>query len=310
MIFEKAIHIKELAERLGAELKGNADLIITGMNEINKVQSGQLIFVDHPKYYEKVLNSKASAIIIDRHDVNVPTGKALLIHETPFLAYNRLAKELRPTESFHQKIASDVQVGEDTIIEKGAFIGSHCTIGARCHIHAGSYIGHYTHIGDDVNIQPLATIGSDAFYFNKNSEAYIPWHSIGRVIIHDRVFIGSGSTINRGVSGDTIVGEGSKIDCQVQIGHGVVIGNNCLIAAQAGIGGKTILEDNVTLYGQVGVAQRIRIGANAIILGKSGVTKSLPGGKTYFGYPAAEVGEKYKELAALRMLPNFMTKHQ
>ena len=125
---------------------------------------------------------------------------------------------------------------------------------------------------------------------------------ICRVVIEDNVDIGAGCTINKGVSNDTIIGEGTKIDCQVHIGHDAQIGKNCLIAAQAGISGNTVIEDEVVIYGQVGVAQNLRIGKKAIILAKSGVSKDLAGDKTYFGYPAQEVRDAYKELAILRQL--------
>jgi len=122
------------------------------------------------------------------------------------------------------------------------------------------------------------------------------------VIIEDNVDIGAGCTINKGVSGDTTIGAGTKIDCQVHIGHDARIGKNCLIAAQAGISGNTVLGDEVVVYGQVGIAQNLKIGAKAVILAKSGVSKDLEGGKTYFGYPAQEAREAYKELATLRQL--------
>jgi UDP-3-O-[3-hydroxymyristoyl] glucosamine N-acyltransferase len=166
-------------------------------------------------------------------------------------------------------------------------------------------------IGDNVVIGANSIIGSDAFYFKKTDEgSFKPWRSGGRVIIHNDVHIGAGCTIAKGVSGDTVIGKGSKLDCQIHIGHGVVIGENCLFAAQVGIGGKTIVEDNVVLYGQVGIAQALHIGAGAVVLAKSGVSKSLDGGKTYFGIPADEVREKYKELAALRQLPDFLKKNR
>ncbi len=305
MKFEKAVDIKDLAARIGAEIKGDTTLSITGINEIHKVEPGDVVFVDHEKYYEKVINSKASAIIIDK-EVPFPEGKALLICDEPFFAYNQLAKEMNPVVPLQSAISSDLKVGEGTIIEKGAFIASNVVIGKNCHIHAGAYIGKDTVIGDEVNIQPAAIIGSDAFYFNKKADGFHQWRSVGRVVLESRVYIGSGSTINRGVSGDTIIGEGTKIDCLVQIGHGVVVGKHCLFAAQVGIGGKTIVGDHVTMYGQVGIAQRLKIGSHAVILAKSGVSKDLEGHKTYFGYPASEVREKYKELAALRNLPEFM----
>lgn len=305
MKFNRTISVKEIAERIGARILGDEELLLTGMNEIHKVEEGDLLFVDNAKYYDKVLGSKGSAVIIDQ-EVSCPEGKALLVCEDPFSAYNRIAYEENPIVPMRNAIASDVQIGAGSIVEKGAFIASNCVIGKNCHIHSGAYIGKDTIIGDDVVVQPFVVIGSDAFYFNKKQDGFHQWRSVGRVIIESRVYVGSGSTINRGVSGDTIIGYGTKIDCQVQIGHGVVIGKHCLLAAQVGIGGKTIVEDHVTMYGQVGVAQRLRIGARAVILAKSGVSKNLEGGKTYFGYPASEVREKYKELAALRNLPDFM----
>ena len=120
--------------------------------------------------------------------------------------------------------------------------------------------------------------------------------------------IGAGCTINRGVSGESVIGEGTKIDCQVHVGHGVVIGKNCLIAAQVGIAGKTIIGDNCVIYGQAGIAQNVMIGDNSVILAKSGVSKDLRGNKTYFGYPAGEAREKYKEIAMLRLLSHIEVK--
>ncbi|MCB0617715.1 MAG: UDP-3-O-(3-hydroxymyristoyl)glucosamine N-acyltransferase, partial [Saprospiraceae bacterium] len=160
-------------------------------------------------------------------------------------------------------------------------------------------------IGEHVTIQAGAIIGTDAFYYQRREEGYAKWRSGGRVVIEDRVEIGAGCTINKGVSGDTIIGEGSKLDCQVHIGHGVVIGKNCLLAGQVGVGGKTVIEDNVVLYGQVGVIQRVRIGRDAVVLAGAGVSKSLEGGKVYFGAPASEAPTKYREIAALRHLPEF-----
>ena len=145
-------------------------------------------------------------------------------------------------------------------------------------------------------------IGTDAFYFKKINGHYTKWRSGGRVIIENDVEVGAGCTINRGVSGETIIGEGTKMDCQVHIGHGVVIGKHCLIVAQTGIAGKSSIGDYSTIYGQVGIAQNVHIGAKSVILGKSGVSKDLEGGKTYYGTPAGDAKEKFREIAAVKML--------
>jgi len=193
-------------------------------------------------------------------------------------------------------------MGRNTHIDYGVTIGHDVVIGDDCYIQSGAFIGDGTKIGDRVNIQAGALLGTDAFYFKKINGAYHKWRSGGRVIVNDDVEIGAGCTINRGVSGETIIGAGTKLDSQVHVGHGVVIGQHCLIAAQTGIGGKTIIGDSCVIYGQVGIAQNLVIGSNSVILAKSGVSKNLRGGETYFGYPADIAREKFKELARLRQI--------
>jgi UDP-3-O-[3-hydroxymyristoyl] glucosamine N-acyltransferase len=170
-------------------------------------------------------------------------------------------------------------------------------------------IAEHTIIQDHVTIQSGSVIGTEAFYFKKTEAGYQKWRSGGRVVIEDHVDIGPGCTINKGVSGDTRIGEGTKIDSQVHIGHDVVIGKRCLLAAQVGVSGNTVLGDDVVLYGQVGIAQNLKIGNKVIVSAKSGVSKDLEGGKVYFGYPAAEARSKFKELAALRHLPEFLSNY-
>ncbi len=299
MKFNYPIPIKDIASSYGVQLVGNQQIFATGLNEIHKVKEGDITFVDHPKYYERALNSQATVIIIDKQ-VDVPNGKALLVCERPFEIYNDLAKQHRPFK--HLPKQNNKTFDPSTIIEEGVIICSDVVIGRNCYIQAGAYIGTNTIIGDNVIIQAGALIGTDAFYFKKEEGRYTKWHSCGRVVIEDDVVIGAGCTINKGVSGDTVVGEGSKLDSQVHLGHGAVLGKNCLLAAQVGIGGKTIVGDNVVMYGQVGVAQSIIIEDDVVILAKSGVSKNLAGGKTYFGYPAQEARQSYKEIATLRRM--------
>lgn len=304
MKFKQKISVEEIAKLIGAEIKGRKDLNVLGMNEIHKVEKGDLTFVDNHKYFQRSLDSSASVIIINE-DVKCPRGKALLIHKSPFTVYNKLAKKFQPKRILDRDQAKDAQIHPTAIIEPNVVIGHNVTIGRDTYIQANSYIGNDTVIGDGVEIHAGTTIGTDAFYFHKSAKKYTKWYSIGRVVIENKVVIGANCTINRGVSGDTVIGEGSKLDSQVHLGHGVVIGKHCLIAGQVGIGGKTILEDHVVLFGQVGIAQNLRIGRGAIIAAKSGVSKDLAGGLTYFGTPAAEIKTKHRELAALRHLPDF-----
>jgi len=278
-------------------------LAATGINEIHKVQVGDIAFSDVKKYFEKTLKSAATVILLNEV-VECPPGKAILVVANPFEVYDTLVRDHRPFEPLTEPVSHRAEIHPTAIIEPGVVIAPNVTIGAHSYIQANAYIGEHTHIGSHVHIGPGTIIGSDAFYFKKQADGSLhKWRSGGRVIIHDRVDIGAGCTINKGVSGDTIIGEGSKLDCQIHIGHGVVIGKNCLFAAQVGIGGKTVIGDNVVLYGQVGIAQAVHIGDGAVLLAKSGAGKSLEGGKTYFGAPCDEAREKFKELAALRQLP-------
>lgn len=306
MKFPQPIPVRALAERFEAQLIGNADLLATGINEIHKVEPGDIAFSDAPKYFQKTLDSAATILLLNA-PAECPPGKAILVVAQPFEVYNTLVREHRPFQPLTSLVSHRAEVHPTAIIEPGVVLAPNVHIGAHCYIQANAYIGEHTHIGKHVNIGPGAIIGSDAFYFKKHPDgSFEKWRSGGRVIIHDHVDIGAGCTINKGVSGDTVIGEGSKLDCQIHIGHGAVIGRHCLFAAQVGIGGKTVIGDRVVLYGQVGIAQALHIGDGAVVLAKSGVSKSLEGGKTYFGTPADEMRDKYKELAALRQLPDLL----
>jgi UDP-3-O-[3-hydroxymyristoyl] glucosamine N-acyltransferase len=307
MKFKSPIPIKEIAQLINAKIIGDDTQAASGINEINKVQMGDITFVDVKKYFDKSLKSAATFIILNE-EIEAPEGKILLYHPQPFDAYNFLAYHFRPFEAQLTPRSATAQIHPTAIIEPNVIIGHHVTIGEYTHIQANTVIGEYVTIGNNVIIQPNCTIGSDAFYYKKESESYTKWRSIGRVLIEDNVEIGAGTTIAKGVSGDTIIGFGSKIDCQCHIGHGVVVGKHCLFAAQVGIGGKTIIGDNVVLYGQVGIAQRLKIGNNVLVGAKSGVSKDLDADTAYFGYPAQEMRQSYKELAALRQLPDLIKK--
>jgi UDP-3-O-[3-hydroxymyristoyl] glucosamine N-acyltransferase len=301
MDFPQSISVAEIAGWIGARISGDGALQLNGVNEIHKVREGDITFVDHPKYFHASLTSAASAIIVPS-DMECPPGKALLVVEKPFLAYEQVVNRFRAFTPILTDTKEGQQIDPSAIIEDGAIIGSHVHIGKDSYIQSGAIIRPYSYLGERVIIHSGAIIGTQAFYFKKWPEGFQAWTACGRVIIEDDVWVGSGATIAQGVSGDTIIGAGTKIDCQVMIGHGAVIGKNCLIAAQAGIAGKTIIGDWVTIYGQAGLAQNLRIGDRATILAQSGVSRDLDGGKSYFGYPAEESRIKFRELAALRAM--------
>lgn len=310
MKFDKPVPLTQIASLINAELIGNTTAQATGINEIHKVEEGDLVFVDHPKYYEKCIQSAASYIIINKQ-TDFPEGKALLITEDPFEAYQTIVRHFRPFAPSMQMIGSTSSAGEGTVIMPGAYIGNHVQIGKGCVIHPNVTIMDHCIIGDEVVIQAGAVIGSDAFYYNKKTNRDIHYKrmlSAGRVVIENGVEIGAGCTIDRGVSGDTLIGAGTKMDNLVHIGHDTVVGKNCLFAAQVGIAGATIIEDNVILWGQVGVSKTLTIGKDAIVLAQSGVPSSLAGGKTYFGYPAEDASLKRRELVWIKRIPELWHK--
>ena len=293
---------------IGGHLYGNQSLSITGINEINKVQSGDITFVDHPKYYSKALSSSASLIIINQKQDFDHSNKAIIVHEDPFQAFNLLVDNYYKFSPSNELIAESAQIGSGTIIQPNTFIGNNVKIGKNCLIHANVSIYDHVEIGDNVIIHGNTCIGSDAFYFKNRGAYHDKLHSCGNVIIQDDVEIGASCTIDKGVSSDTLIGQGTKIDNQVHIAHGVTIGKHCLFAAKVAIAGKTIVEDHVTLWGGVGVNSKVTIGARAIVLGQSGVTKSIEGGKTYMGTPAQESRAHLKQQIMLRKLPELLKK--
>ena len=309
MKLNQSISVKEIAELINAKIIGDSSIQIDYISEIHKVRSGSLTFVDNEKYYNQSIYSSASAIIIDK-TFECPKDKVLLVVDRPFKAYNYLAKHFSPFTYVKAQISDSAIIGKNTIIEPGVIIGNQVTIGDDCHIRANTVLLDNTKIGNKVIVNANCSIGNDAFYYKKNQQKkYEKWHSIGSVIIEDHVEIGANCTIDKGVSSETVIGEGTKIDNSVHIGHGVRVGRHCLIAAQTGIAGKTIIQDYVTIYGQVGISKSLVVGEGATILAKAGVPKSIPGGnQEYFGIPAGESRTKFRELIAMRQLPELITK--
>lgn len=310
MRFPSPVSLQWLAGFLGAELVGNKDGQATGINEIHKVESGDLVFVDHPKYYNTCINSAASFIIINKV-VDVPAGKALLVVDQPFEAYLRIVRHFRPFEPAVKLISDSATIGEGTYIAPGTFIGHHVVIGKNCIIQPNVSIMDHSIIGNNVVIQAGTVIGSDAFYYNSKKDREV-WYrrmeSCGRVIIEDDVEIGAGCTVDRGVTHDTVIGRGTKMDNLIHLGHDTLVGRNCLLAAQVGVAGVVEIGNGVILWGQVGVSKTLSIGDNAVVYAQSGVPASIEGGKTYFGSPVADAKEKMKEIVWLKRIPELWKK--
>jgi len=301
MKFPKTHTLKEIAKITNTQFIGDANFPVKGINEIHVVKEGDVVFVDHPKYYDKALRSKATVVLINKK-VDFPKGKALLISDDPFRDFNKLSNHFNPFKPANNSISESAKIGKNTIIQPNVFLGNNVVIGNNCIIYPNVIIYDNCVIGNNVTIHAGTILGADAFYYKNRPTGFDKLISCGRVVVEDNVDIGAACTIDKGVTGDTTIGQGSKLDNQIQIGHDTIIGKKCLIASQTGIAGCCIIEDQVTIWGQVGTNSGITIGKKAVILGQTGVTKSVKGGQSYFGTPITESRQKLKELATLRKL--------
>lgn len=307
MKFPAPHSLEKIAGIIQCDYVGDPNFPVFGMNEIHVVEPGDIVFVDHPKYYDKALNSPATVILINKK-VDCPEGKALLISDDPFRDFNKLTLHFKPFQSANNSIADSAKIGGGTIVQPNVFIGNNVEIGKNCLIYSNVCIYDNTRIGNNVTIHAGSVLGGDAFYYKNRPEKFDKLLSGGNVVLEDNVDIGALCTIDKGVTASTTIGEGTKIDNQVQVGHDTIIGKRCLIASQVGIAGCVVIEDFVTIWGQVGITSGITIGEKAVISAQSGVSKSLKGHASYFGSPADEFRKKYKELASIRMIPSIIEK--
>lgn len=307
MRFTRPQTLKNIAELINAKYIGEDDFPVLGLNEIHRVEKGDIVFVDHPKYYDKALNSNATIILINK-EVACPVGKALLISDDPFRDFVKIGQYFMPFQPATEIISNDAEIGEGTHISPQVFIGKNVKIGKNCYIHPNVTIGDRTVIGDNVIIHSGTVLGGDAFYYKKRETGYDKLMSVGNVLIENDVEIGANCTIDRGVTATTTIGEGSKLDNLIQIGHDTIVGKRCLFASQVAIAGCCIIGDDVTMWGQAGVTSGVTIGDKAVISAKSGVSKSLEGGKLYMGVPAEEGKSAYKKYILLNRLPELFKK--
>ncbi|QED36863.1 UDP-3-O-(3-hydroxymyristoyl)glucosamine N-acyltransferase [Antarcticibacterium arcticum] len=307
MKFPQVHTLKQIATIISAKYIGDPDFPVEGMNEIHVVTHGDIVFVDHPKYYDKALNSAATIILINK-EVPCPDGKALLISEDPFTDFNKLTEYFRPFQTVSGPISETSKIGKNTIVQPNVFIGNNVHIGDNCLIHSNVSIYDNAIIGNNVIIHAGTVLGADAFYYKTRPTGFDKLKSGGRVVIDNNVEIGACCTIDKGVSGDTFIGEGTKLDNLIQVGHDTIIGKNCLIASQVGIAGCVVIEDNVTVWGQVGMRSGIIVKKGGVLMGKAGITKSTKENTIYTGNPAMEARLKLKEYAAVRQLPEIIEK--
>ena len=304
MKFSKSIPIQKISDLLNNKFTGNPYVKADGINEINRCEKGDIIFVGNKKYLKKALNSPASVIITDDSSIKLPKDKAAIISTNPFQDFNNLIKLELDNRNKSEKLIC----GSNTFIHPTVVTGKNVKIGDNCKIAANVVFYDNVTIGNQTIINANTVIGSPAFYYQKENSKYIPMQTCGEVLIGSNVDIGSGCTIDSGVTHKTIIGNGTKIDNQVHIGHDTIIGENCLFAAQVGIAGCNTIEDNVILWGQVGVPSNIKIGKGAVLLGQSAPMKDVSANQILLGSPADLSTKKFREISALRQLPDLLKK--
>jgi len=307
MKFNNPLSPDEILQIVGGNVKviGDKNVKITGINEIHGVERGDITFVDHPKYYEKALTSNADFVIINI-EPEERFGKTIFVSEDPFTDYVKIVKYNRkfiPQDSF---IHPDAQIGEGTFIQPGVFVGCNVKIGKNCIIHSNVSIYDHTTIGDNVIIQGNSVIGGDAFYFKRRPDCWDKLVSCGSTYIGNNVEIGALCTIDKGVSSETSIGDGTKLDNHIQIGHDTKIGKNVLIGAHCAIAGVVTIEDNCLIWAKVSINKDLVVAHDTTILATSGIDKSTKPHQILFGSPAIDYRKKWREMAAMRMLPDIL----
>ncbi len=297
---------------------------------LNAAGPDDVAFIDNPRYLPDLDATRALACFVhEKYAARVPSGTVALLTPEPYRAYAKALALFYP-EAGHPKAASpaeqpnplihpsarledgvvveagaiigpEAQIGSGTRIAAGAVIGYRCAIGRNCYIGPRATLTHAL-IGNNVIIHSGVSIGQDGFGFAMGRGGHLKVNQIGRVIIQDWVEIGANACIDRGALRDTVIGEGTKIDNLVQIGHNVVIGRHCVLVGQVGISGSTVLEDFVVMGGQSGTVGHITLGAGAQIAGNSGVAESVPRGARWGGTPARPLKQWAREVALLKWM--------
>ncbi len=302
MVLQRHYRLQEIAEIIGScKYLGDKDHVISGLSLLPQARAGDLSFADTPKYYARARQSQATSILAGQ-ELPLAPGKALIVSNDPFGDFARLITLLQPSAAPDADGEDRSSIHPTSRIHRDATIGAGVRIGRNCVIHGNAVLYNDVVLGDNVVIHSNSVIGSDGFYFQRQQGRLRKMPSGGICVIESDVEIGAACTIDRGVTGATRIGRGSKLDNQVQVGHDTIIGANCLIGGCVGIAGCVTIEDEVVIWGQAGVNSSVTIGKGAEILAQSAVLSSIEGGKRYFGTPARAAREVMRELALVKEL--------
>lgn len=299
-----------LAEILDSKVLNESDnnIIIHNVASLDEASEGDITFLQNVKYLENFKKTKATACILSqKHVEKAPEGLALLVTDDPYYVYAKIAEKfyhknnLFFSVSEFSNVDSTATIGSLTVVQPGTYIGPGCIIGKNCVIHPNVTIMNSI-IGDDVIIHSGARIGQDGFGYAFHNGAHHKVPQLGRVIIENNVEIGANTTIDRGAGPDTIIGEGTKIDNLVQIGHNCKIGKHCIIVSQSGVSGSTEIGDYTVIAGQAGIAGHLKIGKKVQIAAKAGVMRDIEDGGIVGGYPAVPIKEWHRHSIIMKRL--------
>jgi UDP-3-O-[3-hydroxymyristoyl] glucosamine N-acyltransferase len=325
--------LEELAEVSGAEIHQNVaqGLKISGVATLDEAGDGDITFFDNPRYSDKLVRTRAAAVLTNtRHLQSCPDGVAVLLARDPGSAFASIVRQffpqaLQPFGLMGNGIADDAHVSAQAILEPdvtveagavvaaGASIGSGTRVGAQTTIAPGVTIGRNCNIGPQVSIQhsiigdnvilhPGVRLGQDGFGYSSSAQGHAKIPQVGRVIIQDDVEIGANACVDRGALRDTIIGEGTKIDNIVQIGHNVAVGRHCIIVSGVSLAGSVTLGDFVAIGGHTVVNNHVTIGMGAQIGAVSAVREDVPAGARWAGVPAQPAKQWIRGIVALGRL--------
>jgi UDP-3-O-[3-hydroxymyristoyl] glucosamine N-acyltransferase len=328
-----ALTLSELARWVDGDIvRGGLDLSLTGMAALDTAGPHDVSFLGNEKYQAQFLATRAAAVLVPRGETRGPAATALIAVDNPSLAFAIVVRHfaaiqrakvpgVHPQASVDPSAALDPEkvcvhagavimagatVGDGSEIGPNCVIGTDAVVGCDCQIMSNATIRERCVLGNRVILQPGVVIGADGYGYEFSGGRHVKIDQIGNVEIGDDVEIGANTTIDRARFGKTLIGEGTKIDNLVQVGHNVVIGKHCLIVALTGIAGSCTIGDYVTIAGQVGISGHVTIGDKATLAGRTGVTTHLEGGMVYSGRPAKPFREDMKLRANLRRLPQLM----
>ena len=322
--------LSELADFVdGQILRGDSELRLTGFSSLEQCAEGDVAFFALEGYRAHLQETKASAVLVysDFEDSKVSPDVALIAVEEPTLAFSKLVEEFSPSPPQFEPgvhpgahvhptaeigenvvvqpgavVCAETKIGDRTILGPGSYVGERAELGSDCHVHANVSVAWGCVLGDRVVLSCGVVIGAEGFGYELVEGRHVKVEQLGNVILENDVDIGAGTTVDRARFGSTVIGEGTKIDNQVQIGHNCEIGKHCIIVALTGIAGSTHVGDYVTMGAQVGIAGHLRIADKVMLAARSGVTKSISEPGLYMGFPVQKAADERRQIARVRQI--------